>query len=399
MSDEPQIYGRVEPGFDEVRTEFGRNFTERGDVGASLAVYVDGRPVVDLWGGVADPVSGTAWTEDTVALFYSATKGVAATVVNRLAERGELALDAPVAQYWPEFGANGKDRVTVAQLVSHQAGLPVPVEPLTREELIAGGPVVEALARQEPVWKPGTAHGYHGLTFGWLVGELVRRVTGRSLGTLVAEDIAGPLGLRLWIGLPESELGSVAPLINGVPDPSALDAITDPATKALALEFAAAVTDPSSLLARTFTTNGALPTPDAATWNAPEIYAAEQPAANGIGNARALARLYAACVGEVDGVRLLSERALDTARVEQVRGPDAVTIGESRFGVGYQLSTPAAPLLGESSFGHAGAGGALGFGDVTAKVGFGYVQNQLGASLIGEARTAALLDALGRALR
>lgn len=399
MSDKPQIHGRVEPGFEEVLAEFRTNFTDRGDVGASLAIYVDGRPVVDLWGGVADPTTGTAWDEDTVAIIYSATKGVTATIVNRLAARGELALDAPVAEYWPEFGKNGKERVTVAQLLSHQAGLPVPTAPLTREELIAGGPVIESLARQEPVWEPGSAHGYHALTLGWLVGELVRRVTGRSLGTLVAEEITGPLGLRLWVGLPESEQGSVAPLINGVPDPAALDAITDPAVKELALKFIAAATDPSSLLARTLTTNGALPTPDAATWNVPEIYAMEQPAASGIGNARALARLYAACIGELDGVRLLSDDALAAARVQQVRGPDAVTIGESRFGIGYQLSTPAAPLLGEASFGHAGAGGALGFGDVTSRVGFGYVQNQLGASLIGEPRTAALIDALRRALR
>lgn len=399
MSDEPQIHGRVEPGFEEVRSEFRTNFTNRGDVGASLAIYVDGRPVVDLWGGLADPTSGTPWGEDTVALFYSATKGVTATIVNRLAERGTIALDAPVAEYWPEFGKQGKERVTVAQLLSHQAGLPVPTEPLTRAELIAGGPVIEVLARQEPAWEPGTAHGYHALTLGWLAGELIRRVTGRSLGTLVAEEIAAPLKLRLWIGLPENEQHSVAPLINGVPDPTALATITDPAVKELALEVAAAAADPSSLLARTLSTNGALPAPEAAAWNVREVHAMEQPAANGIGNARALARMYAACIGEVDGVRLLSDDALAVARAQRVRGPDAVIIGESRYGIGYQLSTPTSPMLGEGSFGHAGAGGALGFGDVTAQVSFGYVQNQLGTSLIGEPRTAALIEALRRALR
>jgi CubicO group peptidase (beta-lactamase class C family) len=282
--DDLQIDGTVRPGFEEVREEFETNFRERGDVGASLAVYVRGELVVDLWGGIADPATGRPWERGTVGLVYSATKGATAVLVNRLAEQGVLDPDAPVSRYWPEFGAEGKDRITVAQLLSHQAGLPMPSEPLTRDELLAGTPVVEA------------------------------------------------------------------------------------------------------------------PTPHAATWNAPSVYAAELPAANGITNARSLARLYAACVGEVDGRRVLSGAALDRARVEQVRGPDGVIIGESRFGIGFQLSTQAAPLLGEGSFGHAGAGGALGFGDVSSEVGFGYVQNQLGASLTGEPRTAAVIDALRRAL-
>jgi len=391
-----QIDGTVRPGF--VREEFETNFRGRGDVGASLAVYVRGELVVDLWGGIADPATGRPWERGTVGLVYSATKGATAVLVNRLAEQGVLDPDAPVSRYWPEFAAEGKDRITVAQLLSHQAGLPMPSEPLTREELLAGTPVVEVLARQKPMWEPGSAHGYHALTFGWLVGELVRRATGHSLGTVFADEIARPFGLDFWIGLPADRVGSVAPLIDGVPDPNALDAITDPEVKERALKVVAAMSDPSSMFSRALSTNGALPTPHAATWNAPSVYAAELPAANGITNARSLARLYAACVGEVDGRRVLSEAALDRARVEQVRGPDGVIIGESRFGIGFQLSTQTAPLLGEGSFGHAGAGGALGFGDVSSEVGFGYVQNQLGASLTGEPRTAAVTDALRRAL-
>lgn len=394
----PIVDGTVAAGFEGVRDAFAANFTERGDVGAALAVYVDGQVVVDLWGGVADPATGRAWERDTPGLVYSVTKGAAAVALNLLAERGELDLDAPVAAYWPEFAAAGKDRITVTQLISHQAGLPVPTEPLTRAQLLAGTPVVAALARQEPLWEPGTRHGYHALTFGWLTGELVRRVTGRSLGTVFAEDVAAPLGLDFWIGLPADRVASVAPLINGVPDPNALDAITDPAARAVVLRIVAAATDPTSLFARTLSTNGALPTPEATAWNAPDVYAAEQPAANGVGTARSIARLYASCVGEVDGVRILSEKALDRARVEQVRGEDEVLLSETRFGTGFQLATAAAPLLGEGSFGHAGAGGALGFGDVGARVGFGYVPNQLGASLGGEFRAATLIAALSSAL-
>jgi CubicO group peptidase (beta-lactamase class C family) len=399
MTNDASIHGSVVPGFEEVREEFAANFAQRGDVGASCAIYVDGELVVDLWGGIADPGTGRPWGQDTVGIVYSVTKGATAVLVNLLAERGDLDLDTPVAEYWPEFAAEGKAGITVAQLLSHQAGLAVPSEPLTREELLAGTPVVEVLARQKPLWEPGTAHGYHALTYGWLTGELVRRVTGRTLGTVFREEVAQPLGLDFWIGLPPDRVGSVAPLIDGVPDPGELDLITDPVVKERVLQVVAAMSDPSSLFARALSTNGALPTPHAGTWNVPAIYTAEQPAANGITNARSLARMYASCVGEVGGVRILSEKAVDQARAEQVNGPDAVTVGESRFGVGFQLSTPASPLLGAGSFGHQGAGGALGFGDVTHRVGFGYVQNQLGASMLGEPRTAALIDALGRALR
>lgn len=398
MTEALRLGGTVASGFEELRDEFERNFTERGDVGAAVSVHVDGVPVVDLWGGIADPATGRPWQAGTLGLVYSVTKGATAVVVNRLADGGFLDLDHPVATYWPEFGAAGKDRITVAQLLSHQAGLPVPVVPLSRAELLAGAPAVAALAAQEPLWEPGSRHGYHALTYGWLTGELIRRVTGRSLGSVFAEEVARPLDLDFHIGLPRERVAEVAPLIDGVPDPTELDTITDPAARDLVLRIVAAMSDPTSLFARALSTNGALPTPDATTWNEPDIYAMEQPAANGITDARSLARLYAACVGEVDGTRILSEQAVERARTEQMRGPDEVTIGESRFGIGFQLSTPGAPLLGEGSFGHAGAGGALGFGDVTSRVGFGYVQNQLGASLAGEPRTAALIAALGRAL-
>lgn len=398
MTEALRLGGSVASGFEELRDEFERNFTERGDVGAAVSVHLDGIPVVDLWGGIADPATGRPWQADTLGLVYSVTKGATAVVVNRLVDGGLLELDRPVATYWPEFGTAGKDRVTVAQLLSHQAGLPVPVVPLSRAELLAGGPAVAALAAQEPLWEPGSRHGYHALTYGWLTGELIRRVTGRSPGSVFAEDVAQPLGLDFHIGLPRDRVAEVAPLIDGVPDPTELDTITDPTARDLVLRIVAAMSDPTSLFARALSTNGALPTPDATTWNDPDVYAMEQPAANGITDARSLARMYAACVGEVDGTRILSEQAVERARTEQVRGPDEVTIGESRFGIGFQLSTPGAPLLGEGSFGHAGAGGALGFGDVTSRVGFGYVQNQLGASLTGEPRTAALIAALGRAL-
>ncbi|MGY1661946.1 serine hydrolase domain-containing protein [Geodermatophilus sp. SYSU D00705] len=398
MAAELSVEGHVAPGFDGVREAFEDNFRVRGDVGASVAVYVDGSPVVDLWGGVADPVTGRAWGPDTTTTVYSATKGATAILVHALTEAGVLDLDAPVATYWPEFAEGGKAGVPVRMLLTHQAGLPVPTAPLTREELFAGRPAAAALAAQEPLWEPGTAHGYHALTFGWLLGELVARVTGRSLGEEFAERIAAPLELHLWIGVPEGTDVDHAPLIDGVPDPGALDAIEDPQVKAAVLQIVGAMTDPTSLFARVLSTNGALPTPHAETWNDPRALRMQQPAANGVTNARSLARMYAATVAPVDGVRLLSEATVEAARAEQVFGADRVLMNPSRFGTGFMLDHAGLPLLGPASFGHQGAGGALGFADVEHRVGFGYAQNQLGASLVGEPRTAALIDAVRASL-
>jgi CubicO group peptidase (beta-lactamase class C family) len=398
MAAEVSVNGHVAPGFEAVRQAFEDNFRVRGDVGASVAVQVDGDVVVDLWGGLADPATGRAWGRDTTTLVYSATKGATAILVHALAEAGVLDLDAPVADYWPEFAAGGKGSVTVRMLLTHQAGLPVPTVGLTREDLFAGSPVAAALAAQQPLWEPGTAHGYHALTIGWLLGELVARATGRSLGAEFAERIAGPLKLDLWVGLPADADVDTAPLLDGIPDPAALDAIEDPQVRALVTQVVSAMMDPTSLFARVLSTNGAMPTPDADTWNDPRALAMEQPAANGVTNARSLARMYAATVGEVDGVRLLSPATVEAARAEQVFDVDRVLMSPSRFGSGFMLHHAGMPLLGESSFGHQGAGGALGFADVEHRVGFGYAQNQLGASLMGEPRTAALIDALRASL-
>lgn len=394
------VHGFTAPGFEEVESEFGKNFDVRGEVGASLAVYVDGELVVDLWGGIARVDTGARWEHDTVGLIYSATKGATSIVVNRLVDRGDLDLQQSVAFYWPEFGTAGKGEITVAQLLSHQAGLPVPSASamLDRTQLLAGAPVVDVLAAQTPEWEPGSGHGYHALTFGWLVGELVKRVTGRSLGRVFADEVANPLGLDFWIGLPPERASSVAQLVDGLRNPGELELIPDEAVRARVQRIFDQIADPKSLFGRTLSTNGALPTPSAEGWNDPAIYITEQPAANGISNGRSVARMYAACVGEIDGVRLLSEGAVDRARAEQVRGADLVTIGESRFGVGFQLPIATAPLLSESSFGHVGAGGALGFADVDAGVGFGYVQNKLSMSMLGDPRTPALISALRRAL-
>ena len=399
MDSTVSIEGSVAPGFEAVAEAFGRNFSEHGEVGASLGIYLDGESVVDLWGGVADVGSGEPWTRDTLAVTYSVTKGATATLAHLLAARGEIDLDAPVADAWPEFGANRKGRITARDVLSHRAGLPVIDAELTREQLIDGVPVVESLVAQAPVWEPGTAHGYHALTYGWLMGEIVRRSTGRRLGELFAELVAGPLGIDFLIGAPPTDHARIARLIDpDPPEPAEIEAIPDPAARAQVIELIAALSDPDTLISRALNSNGALPTPDAAAWNDPRIFATEQPATNGVSNGSSLARMYAACVSEVDGVRLLDEETVAAATVEQSSGHDEVLLEDTRFGSGYMLLSPGCPMLSEASFGHVGISGALGFADHDAKLGFGYVQNQIGLGLTGEPRTETVIKALRAAL-
>lgn len=393
---EVQISGRVEPGFEAVRTAFESNFRDRGEVGAAFCLYADGRPVVDLVGGTADPQRATPYTPETLQLVFSTTKGAAALCAHMLSDRGELDLDAPVGAYWPEFSANGKERIPVRWLLSHRAGVPTVDAQLTLEQLCEVTPVLEALAEQKPYWEPGTAHGYHALTFGWLVGEVVRRVTGRTIGTWFADEIAKPLGLDFHIGLPESEEKRVAPL-----QPVRVLVPEDPAV----IEQMLVTLDPNHLMQRSLTLNGAMSFGieegrfDAeSSFNRRDVHATEMPAANGITTASSLARMYAATFGEVDGVRLLSERALQDARKPQSEGPDAVLVEETRFCSGFFLDGTACPMLGRASYGHSGAGGSLGFADTEAGVAFGYVMNQMNLGLGGDPRANALVEAVRRSL-
>ncbi|MFM9371675.1 serine hydrolase domain-containing protein [Streptomyces sp. Da 82-17] len=381
------VQGSVASGFEPVEDAFARNFAERGERGAAVAVYRHGRKVVDLWAGSRDVDGEEPWEEGTAQIVRSATKGVAAAVPLLLHQRGLLDLDAPVGTYWPEFKAHGKDRTLVRHLLSHRAGVPVLDRPVGMAEL-SRGPA--AVAAQAPVWEPGTDHGYHAQTYSWLVGELVQRVTGRSIGTWLAEEVARPLGLDLWLGLPEAEahrVGRVGP----VEPPAAL-----PGSE-LRLRpkrnVAEAYADPESLTRRAF---AALNEPDE---NAAEYRAAELPASNGIATARALARFYAGLIGEVDGhARLFAPATVALARTEESAGPDRVLVVNTRFGPGYMLHGPASPLLGPGSFGHPGRGGPLAFADPESGVAFGYTTNGLQSGVTADPRAQALVRAVRAAL-
>ena len=378
------VEGTVEPGYEGVRDAFAENFSSHGDVGAAFCLYVKGRKVVDIWGGLADLKTGRKWDEDTLALVYSTSKGVSAICAHLLAQRGQLDLDVPVIDYWPEFGQAGKSQIPVRWLLSHRAGLPVIDRHLTPAEALAWGPAVDALAAQAPVWEPGTKHGYHALTYGWLVGEVIRRATGRTLGEVLAEEASRPLGLDLWIGLPEAEEQRVCRLIPV--EPVALSPDDLSALPPDRLEMLKAMTSPSSLAMRALNV-----TDPPFNFNRRDVHAAELPAANAIGTARALAKLYAATVGEVDGIRLLDPATIEDATREQADGQDQVILQDTRFGSGFFLPSPFTPLMGPRSFGHPGAGGSLAFADPERGIGFAYVMNKMQQSLSGDPRTADLI--------
>lgn len=374
------VHGFVVRGFESVRDAFAWNLEHNGDVGAACAVYRAGAPVVDVWAGFGDLAGGRTWEEDTIQLVFSATKGITAVCVNLLVERRLVDVDAPIAAYWPEFAARGKGRIPVRWALSHRAGLAAVDGELTLADVLAWHPVVAAIAAQAPNWEPGTAHGYHARSFGWILGEVVRRVTGRSIGRFFAEEIARPLGLDFWIGLPPEELHRCARLL----PPESMPAIAE--------LFGA-----GSLMARVMNGPSNLFAYDD-MWNRPDVLAAEMPSSNGVGSARALARLYAALVSDVDGMRVLEPETVRTACVVQSEGPDRVLILPSCFGLGFTLQPMAAPGAGPRAFGHPGAGGSLAFADPETKLGFGYVTTRMKFDPTGDARTRALVTATYEAL-
>jgi len=371
----------VEPGFEPVLEAFQRNFSEHAEVGAACCVYHHGRLVVDVWGGVADQQTHRMWSRSTVVPVFSAAKGIAALCVNRLIEAGKLDASRPVADYWPEFGCNGKASITVEQVMSHQAGLAAVDGVLTLEQVLAWHPVVEAIAAQAPNWEPGTAHGYHARSFGWILGEVVRRVTGETLGRHLARHLAGPLGLDCWIGLPPDQFDRCARLI-----PPARGSASVAATLGANDLTVRVMTGPSGLFDYSD------------MWNLPAVLEAELPSSNMVADARSLARIYAGIIGAIDGPPLLGKEQLETATTLLVRGPDKVILHETSFGLGFALQPMVQPVAGPRSFGHPGAGGATAFADPDAGIAFSYVMNDMRFDPKGDPRSNGLVGATYRAI-
>ena len=389
-----RIAGTCDERFSAVAEEFERNFADREEVGASVCLTHEGRTVVDLWGGLADPGSGKPWERDTATVVFSCTKGATAICAHVLASRGELDIDAPVSEYWPEFARNGKEDATVKMMLDHSVGLPA-----TRAPVKAGGCndwdyMVELLADEEPEWKPGIRNGYHMINFGWTVGELVRRVSGRSLGTFFRETVAEPLGLDFWIGTPPSVDARIADVIPMVPDPTAE---LTPFAKAI-------LSDPTSIQARSLFNSGGFQPNDEACRRA------EIGGAGGVSNARGLAGLYAPLAngGELNGVKLVDAQTLSRmGEVAMATNEDATLLIRSRFGLGFMKSmdnrrmrngATDSAVLSSAAFGHVGAGGSIGFADPDLGMSFGYAMTKMGASILLNERGQSLVDADYRSL-
>ena len=354
------LHGTVEPGFAKVADAFATCFSDYGDVGAAVAVFRDGHPVVDLWAGAADATGTRPWARDTVVMTFSTTKGVTAVCANLLIQRGRLDPNAPVARYWPEFAANGKHDITVAMVMSHRAGLAAVDGDISIDDVLGWHGVVNAIAAQAPQWKPGSAHGYHARTYGWITGEIVRRITGVSAGTFFADEIAGPLGLRYWIGLPEAIEPACADLIPAA-GPSFLSLL-----------------DRESMLYRVMAgPSGLFVNGYDESWNSRALRAVELPSSNGIGDARSLARLYGACVGDVDGIRVLTDETVARATELRSTGVDLVVGQELCFGLGFMAGPTLLGLGLPRVFGHSGAGGSTAIADPDSGLSMAYVMNRL----------------------
>jgi len=356
------IGGTCDARFARVREAFVENFTKHGERGGAVTIALDGKPVVDLWGGYADVARTKAWDEDTIVNVFSVCKALNAIAVLRLVEQGQVDLDAPVARYWPAFAANGKDSITVRTMLSHRAGLVALRDPLPDTAMLDWATITGAIANEKPWWEPGTAHGYHVNTFGFLTGEIVRRVSGKSIGRFLRDEVWTPLEADMHIGAPAHTHHRVAEFQwpGSPPKP----------------EFA----DDHELMRWNAYWNPA--GFSGGRWvNTKEWRAAEVPSTNGHANARSIARVYSALAngGAIDGVSVLSKEMLSEATRAHSIGTDLVSQRPIHFGLGFQLTIPERPLgPNPNSFGHFGAGGSLGFCDPDTGLSFGYVTNDMG---------------------
>jgi CubicO group peptidase (beta-lactamase class C family) len=378
------IEGSCDPRFARVRDAFAENFALRHEYGAAVAITIDGNPVVDLWGGHADKARTLPWTRDTIVNVFSTTKGLTAICAHRLVDQGRLDLDALVASYWPEFAQAGKDHIRVRQLLNHRAGLPALRKKQPDDVYYDWHAATAAIAAEEPWWVPGTKHGYHALTIGFLIGEVIRRVTGKSVGRYLRDEIAAPLGIDCHIGLDAKDDSRCGQMIQSpAPPPDQVNI------------FKYAQENPESITAKAFFNPGTamkLGAVNSRAWRGAEI-----PAANGHTNARALARLYGALArgGEVDWIRVLEPAAIARCSTEESCGVDEVLLIPTRFSSGFMLTQPHNQMgPNPHSFGHPGAGGSLGFADPDIKLGFGYTMNKMGPYILIDPRARALIDAV-----
>ena len=386
------VHGTCDPAFAAVRDAFAENFARGREVGAGITVYQDGRPVVDLWGGLADRRTGREWERDTPCFAFSCTKAVTAAAAALLAEREAYDVDGPVTDWWPEFGVNGKDGATAAHLLSHQVGLPSFARKVTVEEALDPAAMAAELAAQTPEWTPGTAHGYHALTYGWLAGEIVRRLTGRPVGEFVKAEFAGDLDM--WMGAPDPVIDRAAKLTSKGPEgaDSAEPALARSGTDAgsgLLNQIAKAYLDPGSQLNRALSN----PSPGKGGFNRPELLRAGWPAAGLTATPRALAGFYRKLI---DG-EILKPDTLRAATEIRTKGADRTLLITTAFGLGFMrpsMSFLVPKVARASAFGHTGAGGSIGLGDPEHGIAMAYIMNRMGMEVSGDLRAYRLVEAV-----
>lgn len=394
MSETPTVHGDVAPGFEPVADAFRRNFERHGEIGAAVAVFAGERPVVDLWAGFRDRRRTLPWERDTIVPVFSSTKGMAAFTVAAAVSKGLLDYEQPVAKYWPEFAANGKDAVTVRQLIDHQAGLSGLSRTVRLPQIADLDGLATILAAQKPAWRPGTRHGYHAITLGLYQGELLRRVdrAGRTLGRIFAEDIAAPLGVDFFIGLPaEQSMDRIATMSAT----QGLDVLRY--ERDLPLRIGAEIYAKRGLSYAALT-NPRCGAPARATRR--EFLEVELPGSNGVGNARALAKVYGAAAGHTGALPIddaLLERLAAAETADDVPAEDLVLHTRSRYHLGFRKSRGSFRFGSDKrAYGTTGLGGSFGFADPATGLGFGYTMNRLGLAVLDDVRSRNLRDALLR---
>jgi len=368
-----EIHGECDPQFKKVKETFEKLYQEDREIGSCFAVYKDGKPLVDLWGGFQDKDKTKPWQKDNLITVYSTTKGVAAFCIALAMEKGLLKYEEKVSTYWPEFASNGKEDITVGMLMSHQAGICSPetrnVDDYYNQNLMA-----EKLAGMTPIWEPGTASGYHSMTFGWLTSELILRLTGKSLGTFFREEVGDRHDVDFFIGLPESEDHRVAELVP-------FDIVRNENS-----EQQVELTDAQKSQRNSA---GTLGIQNTKAWRQAEI-----PSANGQGNAGGLAKLYSLIVPEDNSLKLLKDDTVNQMTTMQIEGRDLVLAVQVRWGVGFILNKHKViygPI--EGAFGHSGYGGSCAFGDPENKIGVSYVMNRMLDNFNADGRSIELINA------
>jgi len=369
-----EIHGECDPQFSKVKETFEKLYQEDREIGSCFAVYKDGNPLVELWGGFQDKDKTKPWQKDNLVTVYSTTKGVAAFCIALAMEKGLLKYEEKVSTYWPEFASNGKEDITVGMLMSHQAGICSPetrnVDDYYNQNLMA-----EKLAGMTPIWEPGTASGYHSMTFGWLTSELILRVTGKSLGTFFREEVGDQHEIDFFIGLPESEDHRVAELVP-------FEIVRNENSEQQKIELTEAQKSQSN-------SAGTLDIQNTKAWRQAEI-----PSANGQGNARGLAKFYSLIVPEDNSIKLLKDDTVNQMTTMQIEGRDLVLAVQVRWGVGFILNKHKViygPI--ESAFGHSGYGGSCAFGDPENKIGVSYVMNRMLDNFNADGRSIELINA------